>query len=406
MARRSLISLFAILLGVLGALGAGPRDAGAGGELDAFLNELWSQAQQQGVTRPTFDLAFTGFAPDHNVLAATGRQPEYGKSMQAYLASSAGTGRIAAGQRNAARWATTLDAIEKAFGIDRFVILAIWGAESDYGSYKPTKNVIRSLATLANAHYRDPLFRDELLAALQILEAGHVKPDAMMGSWAGAMGQCQFLPSSFLKWAVDFSGDGKRDIWSNVPDVLASIASYLRAHGWSAGLPWGFEVLIPNGFDYRRSRASFQEWAALGLGRTDGVGFPEQGEAILFFPAGAAGPGFLVTDNFVAIKRYNDSDAYALAVAHLSDRLRGLPPIRTPWPALDAPLTRLERITLQHSLARLGYRIRDFEGHLDFELRDVVRALQVKMGRVPDGYPDRALLDLVRSQSAATKKAD
>src|SRR5262249_16668046 len=159
-------------------------------------SELWPQAQLQGVTRATFDQAFAGVELDPSVLAATGRQPEYSKSMQAYLASSVSAGRIAAGQRNLARWGDTLAAIEKEFGVDWFVILAIWGVESDYGSYKPTKNVIRSLATLASAHYRDPLFRDELLAALQILQAGHVTRDAMMGSWAGALGQCQFLPSS------------------------------------------------------------------------------------------------------------------------------------------------------------------------------------------------------------------
>jgi membrane-bound lytic murein transglycosylase B len=403
MAPKSLILLFAV---VLSAFGAGTDTAGAASGFEAFLDELWPQAQMRGVTRATFDQAFAGLAPDPSVLAATRRQPEYSKSMQAYLASSVGAGRVAAGQRNAARWSDTLAAIEKEFGVDRFVILAIWGAESDYGSYKPTKNVIRSLATLANARYREPLFRDELLAALKILEAGHVTRDAMTGSWAGALGQCQFLPSSFLSWAVDFSGDGRRDIWSNVPDVLASIASYLRAHGWSAGLPWGFEVVLPEGFDYRRSRASFQEWAALGLRRADGVRLPVERDAILFFPAGAAGPAFLVTDNFVAIKRYNDSDAYALAVAHLSDRIRGLAPIQALWPALDPPLTREERIALQRALAQLGYKINDFEGHLDFDLRDVVRAVQVKAGRVPDGYPDRALLDLVRveSQPAATKK--
>ena len=405
MARIPLILLVAILLWTLGS---GTRGANAASDFEAFLDELWPQAQSRGVTRATFDLAFAGLAPDPGVLAATRSQPEYSKSMQAYLSSSVSPGRVAAGQRNAARWGDTLAAIEREFGVDRFVILAIWGVESDYGSYKPTKNVIRSLATLANAHYRDPLFRDELLAALEILEGGHVTPDAMMGSWAGALGQCQFLPSSFLNWAVDFSGDGKRDIWSNVPDVLASIASYLRAHGWSAELPWGFEVVIPPGFDYQRSRASFQEWAALDVRRTDGGRFPEQRNAILFFPAGAGGPAFLVTDNFVVIKRYNDSDAYALAVAHLSDRLRGLAPIQAPWPAIDPPLTRDERIALQRALAQLGHKINDFAGHLDFDLRDVVRALQAKAGKLPDGYPDRALLDLVRakSQPTATKKVD
>jgi membrane-bound lytic murein transglycosylase B len=381
----------------------------ANGSFRTFVAQLWLQAEARGVTRATFDAAFANVAPDPRVLAATRRQPEYGKPFGAYLAGFVSPARITAGLRSASRWNDTLAAIEKTYGVDRFVLLSIWGAESDYGAYKPTWDAIRSLATLAHARYRGDLFRDELLAALQILQTTPLARDALKGSWAGALGQCQFLPSTFLQWAVDFSGDGERDIWNNVPDVLASIANYLRGHGWRVGLPWGFEVNVPPAFDYRRSRAAFREWAALGLARADGATLPDADDAILFFPSGARGPAFLVTDNFIALKRYNDSDAYALAVAHLADRLRGLGPIRTAWPAGDLPLSRPQRIALQHGLARLGYKVNDFEGHIDFDLRDAIRDVQAKVGKVPDGHADKALLELVQSQSPsqpiATKKA-
>jgi len=383
-------------------------DSAATDGFQSFVEDLWPQVQSRGVSRATFDSAFTGVTPDPRVLAATRRQPEYGKPLQAYINSFAGPARIAAGQRSATRWNDTIAAVERAYGIDRFTILSIWGAESDYGAEKPQWDVVRSLATLAHARYRDDVFRDELLAALQILQEGHVSRDLMLGSWAGAMGQCQFLPSSFLQWAVDFSGDGKRDIWSNVPDVLASISHYLIGHGWTPGMPWGFEVVVPPRFDYRRSRGSFQEWAALGVRRADGGPLPDRYNAILFFPSGAGGPAFLVTDNFIAIKRYNDSDAYALAVAQLADRLRGLGPIRATWPPHDMPLSRVQRISMQHGLAQLGYNVADFQGHIDFDLRDAIRDVQAKAGKMPDGHADLSVLELIlsqaRSQPAATKK--
>jgi membrane-bound lytic murein transglycosylase B len=405
--RRILLILALALVSSL-AQAAGTDDRAAS-DFRAFVEELWPQVQSRGVSRATFDSAFAGVTPDPRVLAATHRQPEYAKPFGSYINAFVSQGRITAGRRNAAQWNEALAAVETAYGVDRFVILSIWGAESDYGAEKPRFDVVRSLATLAQARYRDDVFRDELLAALQILQEGHVSRDLMAGSWAGAMGQCQFLPSSFLQWAVDFSGDGRRDIWSNVPDVLASIARYLRGHGWTPGLPWGFEVTVPRDFDYRHSRGSFQEWGKLGVRRVDGGSLPDGHDAILFFPSGADGPAFLVTDNFIAIKRYNDSDAYALAVAQLADRLRGLGPIRAPWPPQDAQLSRDQRISMQRGLAQLGYKVADFQGHIDFDLRDAIRDVQSKAGRVPDGHADAAVLGLIlsqaQSQSAATKKS-
>ena len=249
------------------------------------------------------------------------------------------------------------------------------------------------MVTLAASGYREEFYREELLNALTILQEGHITRDKMTGSWAGAMGQPQFIPSSFMKWAVDFSGDGKRDIWTNVPDVLGSIANYFRKNGWTPGMPWGFEVALPANFDFKKSRGSFAEWNALGFRRADGGALPATGSAYLLFPSGARGPAFLVTDNFVAIWRYNKSDAYVLAIAHLADRLRGGPPLTGKWPADDVQLTRDERIRIQRALAARGYTVDNFVGQIDFEQRDGIRAEQAKAGLRADGHPDAALLE-------------
>ena len=214
----------------------------------------------------------------------------------------------------------------------------------------------------------------------------------LVSSWAGAMGQTQFMPSNIVDFAIDFSGDGKSDIWSNVPDVLGSTANYLHKEHWQDGLPWGFEVTVPKGFDMMRSRASFAEWRALGVRRADGKPFPP-GSGILFFPAGYKGPAFIVTPNYDVLKEYNNSDAYAVGVGYLADRLRGAGPILAKWPSDDHQLSRDARIALQKKLAALGYRIDDFEGHIDFDLRDNIRAEQKKFGMVPDGNPTPALLE-------------
>ena len=392
---RSLAALsLAILLGTAVAHSA-PQDAALVSDtnFNVFLQELWPDAKAAGITRVTFDIAFAGIAPDPRIIAATRREPEYGKPVGAYIASMASPVRIAEGIQKASQWAGILDAVEKKFGVDRFIIVAIWGVETSYGAAKDRWDVIRSLATLAQARYRHPYFRNELLTALMILQQDHIARDKMLGSWAGAMGQPQFMPSSFMDYAVDFSGDGRRDIWTNVPDVLGSMANYFIKQGWKPDLPWGFEVIVPNGFDYRRSRASFSDWVRLGIRRADNGALPGSGEGILFFPSGAAGPAFLVTENFIVIKRYNNSDVYALAVAHLADRMRGRSPIRAAWPPSDPQLSRDERVSLQKTMAKLGYNVQDFAGRIDFEQRDAIRDLQVKFGMLPDGHPTAALLE-------------
>jgi len=244
-------------------------------------------------------------------------------------------------------------------------------------------------------NYRSDYFRDELLAALEVLQQGHIARDKMIGSWAGAMGQPQFMPSNFLTLAVDFSGDGRKDIWASVPDVLASIANFLKAWGWKTGAPWGCEVVVPQDFDYRHSRASYAEWAALGVKRADGAAMASEGNAILFFPSGATGPAFLVSENFEVIKRYNNSDVFALAASQIADRARGRSGIRAAWPANDSQLTRGERIALQKRMKELGHPVNDFEGRIDFDLRDEIRIEQAKYGMVPDGHPTRELLEKI-----------
>ncbi len=359
----------------------------------AFVAKLWPDARAKGVTRANFDLALHGVTPDKRVIAATKRQPEYGRPFGAYVDAVVNRRRIADGKLKARQWAKTFNAVEKKFGVERWILLALWGIESDFGADKDRWDVFRSLATLAYIGYRDPYFRNELLVAMKIMQDQKFPRRRMVSSWAGAMGQSQFMPSNVVDYAIDFSGDGKSDLWTNVPDVLGSTANYLHKWNWRSDLPWGFEVTVPNGFDLMHSRDSFAGWRKLGVRRADGKPLPKDGKGILFFPAGAKGPAFIVTENFDVLKEYNNSDAYAVAVGHLADRIHGGPLIKAKWPPDDHQLSRDARIALQKKLAALGYKVNDFEGHIDFDLRDNIRAEQKKIGMPPDGNPTTAFLE-------------
>ncbi len=361
-------------------------------KFDTFKTALWPDAQAKGITRATFELALRGVTPDPRVIAATKRQPEYGKPVGEYINALVGHGRIERGRAKAREWAKTFDVVEQKFKVERWVLLALWGIETDYGAAKDRWDVFRSLASLAYAKYRHPYFRNELLVAMKIMQDHHLPREQMVSSWAGAMGQTQFMPSNFLDYAIDFSGDGKPDIWNNVADVLGSTGNYLHKGHWIYGLPWGFEVSIPRDLKMTTSRGSFSDWAKRGVTPLDGKPFPRQGDGILFFPAGAKGPAFIVTENYAVLKEYNNSDAYAIAVGHLADRLAGGAPIKAAWPTDDHPLGRDARIALQKKLASLGYKVTDFEGHVDFDLRDNIRQEQRRLGMVPDGNPTPALL--------------
>jgi len=355
-----------------------------------YIESLWPLAQQKGVTRATFERALTNIPYDVEVSGLSRKQPEYGRPVGDYVNSLVAPNRIKGGQSRMAEFKPLLEAIEKKYGVPGEVLVAIWGIETSFGANQGGKSVIRSLATLAFLNYKGDFARDELLTALLILQQQHIPPERMIGSWAGAMGQPQFIPSSYMRWAVDFSGDGKRDLWTSVPDVLASIANYLRENGWQPGQPWGYQVVLPENFDLRKSRGSFREWVTLGFRRADGGALPTtntRDEAILFFPSGARGPAFLVTANFNAIKTYNISDVYALAVLTLADRLRGAAPIATRWPENDRQLSREDRMKIQEALAKLGYKPSNMQAMIDFDLRDNIREMQAKFGMTPDGNP-------------------
>lgn len=371
---------------------AQPKPAQALGD---FVAKLWPDAHAKGITRATFDLAMRGVTPDRRVIVATQRQPEYGKPVGDYINMIVSNGRIARGKAKTAEWARTFDTVEKQYGVSRWILTAVWGMETDFGNVGDKWDVFRSLSTLAFIGYRHPFFRNELIAAMHVMQDHKIAREKMVSSWAGAMGQPQFMPSNVIAYAVDLSGDGKPDIWTNIPDVLASTANYLSKFRWRAGLPWGFEVTVPAGFDFMRSRATFAEWTALGVHRADGKPYPD-GSGILFFPSGARGPAFIVTENFDVLKAYNNSDAYALAVGHLTDRMQGGAPIVGRWPADDRPLPRQARIALQKKLAALGYKVTEFEGHIDFDLRDNIRVEQKKFGMIPDGTPTAVLLEKLR----------
>ncbi|HZQ13826.1 MAG TPA: lytic murein transglycosylase [Pseudolabrys sp.] len=378
-----------LLLLALPAHAQAPRKAFA-----AFVAELWPDAQAKGVSRATFDEAMRGVTPDQRVIAATQRQPEYGRPFGDYVNAVANKRRIAEGQMKARQWARTFDAVEQQFGVERWILIALWGIESDFGADKDKWDVFRSLSTLAYLGYRDPYFRNELLVAMKIMQDQHFARSQMVSSWAGAMGQTQFMPTNVVDYAIDFSGDGKSDIWGNVPDVLGSTGNYLHKGHWKHGLPWGFEVVVPAGFDMMHSHDNFAGWQKLGLRRADGKPFPAPDvKGILFFPAGAKGPALIVTENYDVLKEYNNSDAYAVAVGHLADRMQGGAPIRAAWPPDDRPISRDARIALQKKLAALGHKVNDFEGHIDFDLRDDIRAEQRKLGMTPDGNPTAAFLE-------------
>lgn len=371
----------------------------AAGSFETFVESLWPDARSRGVSRTTFDRAFAGVNADESVVALTRKQSEFVRPIWAYVNDAVTEDRLRRGRAAAAEWGGTLDRIERIYGVPRGIVLGVWGMETSFGSFTGGKDVIRSLATLAHTRYRGEFFRGELLTALQILQRGDVTRDAMKGSWAGAMGQTQFMPSSYMKYAIDGSGDGRADIWTNVPDALASTANYLKQHGWKPGLPWGMEVVIPERFDYRQRRNSFERWAAAGLRRADGAPMPGRGEANLFFPAGADGPAFLLTDNFAVIKAYNASDAYGLGVAHLGDRIMGEPPLRGQWPTDKPQLSKDETQEAQNILARLGYEIGEPDGRVGSKTREAVRSFQERKGLKADGYPTHAVLKQLRTSA-------
>ncbi|MGO4526055.1 lytic murein transglycosylase [Microvirga sp. 2MCAF35] len=393
----------ALLLGLSLTVGAGGGVAPVQAQetsqagFQRFVQGLWPAAQARGVSRATFEEAFRGVEPDAKIIALTKKQSEFVRPIWDYIKGAISAQRLKRGQEMVGEWSKTLAAVERTYGVPRSVVLGVWGMETNFGSFTGSIYTVQALSTLAYTGYRSEFFREELLTALQILEDDHIDRSKMLGSWAGAMGQTQFMPSSFMKYAVDGNKDGVRDIWSSVPDALASTANYLRQHGWEPGLPWGFEVALPRGFDYRHLRQDFARWQAVGVRRADGKAMPRSGEATLFLPGGANGPAFLVTRNYDVIKAYNSSDAYAMGVAHLGDRVLGGQPIQRAWPKDQPLLSKDHSQELQERLARLGLYEGDSDGKLGSKTREAVRNFQLRRGLIPDGYADYAVLRELRT---------
>jgi len=368
-----------------------------------WREQLRGEALASGISASLFDRAFTGISLDPRVIAADSRQPEFSRPVWAYLDSAVSANRVASGQAARLQQQTSLAAIEQRYAVPAETLVAIWGMESNYGNNIGDYQVIRSLATLAYEGRRQAFWRTQLLAALQILEHGDITPESLLGSWAGAMGQTQFMPTTYQAHAVDFDGDGKRNLWQSAADSLASAAHYLQASGWQPGQPWGFEVRLPKAFDYAladpEKRLTLAEWNALGVQPVTALRSPAlAGEpATLLLPAGHRGPAFLVLKNFRAILRYNNSTAYALAIGVLSDRLRGDPGIQAAWPRDDRQLGRSERIELQQLLASNGFEPGTADGIIGANTRQAVRAFQLQLGWPADGYPTQDLLVRLRT---------
>jgi len=373
----------------------GPRSPA----FDRWIADLRPEALRAGVSAGTFDRAMGGIGLNRDSIRREATQPEFTRPIWAYLDSAVSDTRIENGRRALAEQDRTLAAIEARFGVEREVIVAIWGLESSYGTLRGTTPVIESLASLGFEGRRQAFFRQQLIGALQIIEAGDVAPERMVGSWAGAMGHTQFIPTSYLAYAVDFDGDGRRNIWADDPtDALASAAAYLARFGWQRGQPALVEVRLPSGFDPRLagSRRAVGAWAALGVRAAGGARLPQSGEATLMFPAGTQGPAFLTFDNFRVIKRYNNADAYAIAIAHLADRLRGAGTFEGAWPRDDRPLSADERRELQEILQRAGHYRGEIDGRVGSGTLAAVQEWQAANGLAPDGYVSLALLQRMR----------
>jgi lytic murein transglycosylase len=365
------------------------------------IERTWPDAAKRQISRASFDRFTRDLEPDLRLMDFMDAQPEFTKAFWEYLDPLVSDERIARGREILKQYEPTFAAVEKQYGVDRSFIVAIWGIETKFGAVSGERPVIRSTATLACVGRRQAYFRDEFLAALEILHRGDVKPELLKGSWAGAFGATQFMPTAFKRYAVDFDGDGRRDVVESVPDIVASTANHLVKAGWVKGQTWGYEVAVPQGFNYMLAdtsrRFTLAEWERMGVRRVGGGAFPRHGDhAYLWVPAGARGPSFLMLDNFKVIMKYNPAEAYALAIGHLADRLRGGGPIAQEWPRDERVLSRAERLELQQRLASRGFDIGEPNGRLGAKTRAAVRDFQAKNGLIPDGFATAAILERLR----------
>lgn len=395
------LMLGAVLLAGTGALPARADDL----VFDDCLAGLRNQAATAGVSGDSFDTYTRDLAPDMGVLELLDAQPEFTTPIWDYLAALVDEQRISDGQAMLATHAATLAQVSQQYGVDPASVVAVWGVESDYGKTFGKRPLLVSLSTLSCFGRRQEYFRSEFFATLNLLQAGDLKPEGLTGSWAGAFGHTQFMPSTYQRIAVDGDGDGRRDLVASIPDALASTANYLKQAGWRSGEPWGYEVKLPAGFDAalagRKNKRALSDWVARGVTRIDGAPIAASDtQAGVLLPAGAGGPAFLVFRNFDAIYSYNAAESYALAIATLSDRLRGGGALVTPWPTDDPGLGRGERKQLQTLLLARGHAIGEADGMIGTLTRRAIVVEQQRLGMQPqDGRAGRKILDALQKDA-------
>lgn len=378
-----------------------PKPDQAGPSFDEFLQSLWPLAERRGVRRATFEAAFQGLAPDPTAPSPAARQAEFDKPLKAYLAEAVSPARVARGRALLKLLDADLTRIEARFGIPREILLAAYGMETDFGRAAGDKDIIRSLATLAYQRKDRAIFLEELIAALVLLDKGAAPRAKLRGSWAGAMGGPQFLPSAYLKYAASFDGSGFPDIWDNQRDILASIANFLSKSGWRPGLPWGAEVALPAKFNFASLHRSFPAFASLGVKEAGGGALPATGESTLYLPSGARGPAFLLSENYWVLKAYNNSDSYALSLALLADRIAGASGVRAPWPKDETMMSRSDKAQIQRLLARLGFYRDQIDGRFGQASRDAIHDFEISAKIDPaDGYGSSDVLRRLEESSA------
>jgi glucose-6-phosphate 1-epimerase len=375
--------------------------------LEACLASLRPQALAQGIAGDTWDTHTAGLARDPGVLESLDYQPEFRTPIWDYLAGLVDDQRVADGQAMLAEHAALLARVQASHGVDPATVVAVWGVESDYGRTFGKKPLLGSLATLSCEGRRQGFFKGELFAALKLIQAGDLAAEGLVGSWAGAFGHTQFMPSTYARIAVDGDGDGRRDLVGSIPDALASTANYLRRSGWQPGHPWGHEVRLPEGFDAsvngRQARRPLSHWLGRGVVRADGQTLAaSDAPTALLLPAGREGPAFLVFKNYDAIYSYNAAESYALAIALLADRLRGGAGLQARWPTDDPGLSRAERRELQTLLVARGHDIGEVDGMIGAKSRAALAIEQTRLGREPDGRAGQAILSALRAEATPT----
>ena len=370
-----------------------------------WVSNFKKDAVSNGITTSTFDTAFENVQLNSRVIKADNKQAEFSREIWDYLDTATSPKRIANGKENLSDYLNLLREIQFKYQVDAEVILAIWGLESSYGKRMGDINIIEALATLAFDGRREKFGKQQLLEALSIIQRGDITPDKMMGSWAGAMGHTQFIPTSYQAYAQDFTGDGKRNVWDPLDpsDALASTANYLAEFGWTNNQPWGIEVNLPENFNYRNAdlevKATPTRWSELGLKTITGGKIPNYGEGSVFLPAGAKGPAFIVFNNFFVIKRYNNANSYAMAVGHLSDRILGGKSFHIEWPRGPGALKFNEKVELQNLLNQLGYDVGEADGIIGPNSIAAIRKFQISVGLIPDGMSNKDLLLKMRASN-------